>query len=339
MQASKGVHIVDPAGSDQVQDRADHRDREEPAVHHPVPVERRLLGDRNHRHALGSRPRAPGGQPLRHRLHPRARQRAAGEAADPGRCRRCVRRVCGRCWPASPTRPASCPANTPCVSPVPGLVIVAGGKYTTYRVMAEDAINEAVKDLPGKIDKSMHRRDSADRRRRVQAAVEQPGRTWPTRTGLGPAADRAPARPVRQRDRRAARPDRGGTRTGASRCPPRRKYLKVEAKYAVSHEGALHLDDILARRTRISIDTWDRGDAAAQEVAELVAPLLGWDAAAVDREVDALPHPGGRRTGIAADARRPNRRRGTARRGGRPGGGGLSREGPRSDEHVWVTLT
>ena len=35
------------------------------------------------------------------------------------------------------------------VSPVPGLVIVAGGKYTTYRVMAEDAINEAVKGCPG----------------------------------------------------------------------------------------------------------------------------------------------------------------------------------------------
>ncbi len=64
------------------------------------------------------------------------------------------------------------------------------------------------------------------------------------------------------------------------------KYLKVEAKYAVSHEGALHLDDILARRTRISIDTWDRGEAAAQEVADLVAPLLGWDSAAVADEVE-----------------------------------------------------
>ena len=36
----------------------------------------------------------------------------------------------------------------------------------------------------------------------------------------------------------------------------------------------------------ISIDSWDRGDAAAREVAELVAPILGWDAAAVEREVD-----------------------------------------------------
>ncbi len=56
--------------------------------------------------------------------------------------------------------------------------------------------------------------------------------------------------------------------------------------YAASHEGALHLDDILARRTRISIETWDRGYAAAAEVADLVAHVLGWDRAAIDREVD-----------------------------------------------------
>ena len=49
-------------------------------------------------------------------------------------------------------------------------------------------------------------------------------------------------------------------------------YLAVEAVYAASHEGALHLDDILARRTRISIETWDRGVQAAAHVAALVAP-------------------------------------------------------------------
>ena len=64
------------------------------------------------------------------------------------------------------------------------------------------------------------------------------------------------------------------------------EYLKVEAVYAVSHEAALHLDDILARRTRISIETWDRGVAAAPEVARLVAPVLGWDDADIAREVE-----------------------------------------------------
>ena len=70
-----------------------------------------------------------------------------------------------------------------CVSPVPGLVIVAGGKYTTYRVMAEDAINEAVKGLPGNDREVLHGQGSADRRRRLQAAVEHQGRRWPLAPG------------------------------------------------------------------------------------------------------------------------------------------------------------
>ena len=60
----------------------------------------------------------------------------------------------------------------------------------------------------------------------------------------------------------------------------------VEAVYAASHEGALHLDDILARRTRISIETWDRGVEAAAHVAALVAPVLGWGPADVSREIE-----------------------------------------------------
>jgi len=54
------------------------------------------------------------------------------------------------------------------------------------------------------------------------------------------------------------------------------EYLKAEIYCAASHEGALHLDDVLARRTQISIEVPDRGDAAAAEVADLIAPLLGW---------------------------------------------------------------
>jgi len=64
------------------------------------------------------------------------------------------------------------------------------------------------------------------------------------------------------------------------------EYLKVEAYYAASHEGALHLDDILTRRTRISIETPDRGIEASHEVAALVAPILGWDDEVVRREVE-----------------------------------------------------
>jgi glycerol-3-phosphate dehydrogenase len=55
--------------------------------------------------------------------------------------------------------------------------------------------------------------------------------------------------------------------------------------YAASHEGALHLDDVLARRTRISIEAWDRGASAAPVAARLMAGVLGWDDGRVDREV------------------------------------------------------
>lgn len=63
-------------------------------------------------------------------------------------------------------------------------------------------------------------------------------------------------------------------------------YLQVEAVYAAAAEGALHLDDILARRMRIAIEYPHRGVNCAQQVAGLVAPILGWDAATVEREVD-----------------------------------------------------
>jgi len=62
-------------------------------------------------------------------------------------------------------------------------------------------------------------------------------------------------------------------------------YLAAEIHYAASHEGALHLDDILTRRTRISIETFDRGLAAARSTAAIVGPILGWDQAALDREI------------------------------------------------------
>ncbi len=63
-------------------------------------------------------------------------------------------------------------------------------------------------------------------------------------------------------------------------------YLRVEAVYAVTHEGARHLDDVLARRTHISIETWDRGLSSAQEVAALMAGPMKWRNRQVTRELD-----------------------------------------------------
>jgi glycerol-3-phosphate dehydrogenase len=63
-------------------------------------------------------------------------------------------------------------------------------------------------------------------------------------------------------------------------------YIGAEVVYAATHEGALHLDDVLARRTRISIEAWDRGVSAAPVAAALMGGELGWDAARIQLEVD-----------------------------------------------------
>lgn len=174
-------------------------------------------------------------------------------------------------------------------SPVRGLIMVAGGKYTTYRIMAKDAVDAAVHDLVPPGASSTVPRSCTENVPLLGAdgftALWNGRAILAERTGLrvgqveqllnrygsliGELTDLIATEP------RLARP--------LDSAPD---YLKAEAVYAASHEGALHLDDILARRTRISIETWDRGDAAAQEVAELVAPILGWDAAAIAREVE-----------------------------------------------------
>jgi glycerol-3-phosphate dehydrogenase len=169
-------------------------------------------------------------------------------------------------------------------SPVRGLVVIAGGKYTTYRVMAKDAIDAAVRDLDQKVPASCTEDVSL-------LGADGYHALWNARPLL---VDESGLRDIQVEhllnrygsllpellDMIKSSPELGHPLDGAP------EYLKVEAVYAASHEGALHLDDILARRTRISIETWDRGLAAAREVAALVAPVLGWGEADLDREVE-----------------------------------------------------
>ena len=73
-------------------------------------------------------------------------------------------------------------------------------------------------------------------------------------------------------------------------------YLRAEIVYAVTHEGALHLDDIMARRTRMVYEYADEASAALDEVAEIAGPLLGWDADTREHELEVY------RATAAADA-------------------------------------
>jgi glycerol-3-phosphate dehydrogenase len=171
-----------------------------------------------------------------------------------------------------------------CISPVPGLVIVAGGKYTTYRVMAEDAVNLAAKALKRSVPPCLTDKVPLVGATGYQALVNTK-EALATRSGLpveriAHLLGRYGSATREVLDLVAEHPELGEPLEHASR------YLKVEAHYAVSHEGALHLDDILARRLRVSVDTWDRGVDVAGEVAAIVAPVLGWDEVTITREVE-----------------------------------------------------
>jgi glycerol-3-phosphate dehydrogenase len=165
----------------------------------------------------------------------------------------------------------------------PGLVAIAGGKYTTYRVMAADAVDAASPDLPGRLQPSITDKVpllGADGYHALVNQVDQLG----ARHGLHPyrvrhLLDRYGSMVHEVLALAEGRPELLKPLTAAP------DYLQVEIVYAASHEGALHIEDALARRTRISIEYPHRGVDCAQQVAELMAEVLGWPAETTDREV------------------------------------------------------
>ena len=69
----------------------------------------------------------------------------------------------------------------------------------------------------------------------------------------------------------------GAARGLLGRLHPDADHLEVEVAWAVEQELALSLDDILARRLRLAIETRDHGASVAARVAAIVGPALGWD--------------------------------------------------------------
>jgi glycerol-3-phosphate dehydrogenase len=158
--------------------------------------------------------------------------------------------------------------------PVPGLVVVTGGKFTTYRVMARDAVDVVAEGLDEAVPASVTGRLPIlgadgfevlwnERRRLAARSGLHVARIEHLLRRYGSCAQDV-------LDLVAAEPELGAPIPGAE------DYLCAEAVYAVTHEGALHLEDVLARRLRVSIEEWDGGLAAAAHVAGLLAPRLGW---------------------------------------------------------------
>jgi glycerol-3-phosphate dehydrogenase len=168
--------------------------------------------------------------------------------------------------------------------PVPGLVMIAGGKYTTYRLMARDAVDAVTHGLDGKVAPSC---TDVIPLAGADGYVAQ----WNARYTLARSSGLHVARIEHLLQRYgtlasevlaliAADPRLGRPLDGAD------DYLRAEVVYAASHEGAAHLDDVLTRRTHISIETWDRGLSVAREAAELMAGPMRWEPRQVAREIE-----------------------------------------------------
>jgi glycerol-3-phosphate dehydrogenase len=166
---------------------------------------------------------------------------------------------------------------------VPGLVVIAGGKWTTYRIMAKDAIDAAADALDGKIPES-----TTDEIALVGAEGYQAA--WNRRSKIAQESGLHVARIEHFLNRYGTLAEDvldliSDDPSLADPLPGADDYVGAEVVYAAANEGALHLEDVLARRTRISIEAWDRGVSAAPVAARLMAGVLGWDKDREDREV------------------------------------------------------
>ncbi len=171
------------------------------------------------------------------------------------------------------------------IETAPGMIVVAGGKYTTYRVMAEDTIDEALrsigkqagpcvtKDIPiigvDGYQASWNRRELLAEKKglhvaRIEHLLKRYGSLAEDVLALG-EEDASLLEAI----------------------PGADDYLKAEIVYSTREEGALHLEDVLVRRTHINIEVQDRGAEAAPTVAGLMAAELGWDDSHREQELQA----------------------------------------------------
>jgi glycerol-3-phosphate dehydrogenase len=169
-------------------------------------------------------------------------------------------------------------------SPVPGLTVIAGGKLTTYRVMARDAVDFA---MGGRAAEVPSITDTIPLLGAVGLeAVRRQARPWARRYGWrAPMVDhllhRYGSLVADLVQMVEARPDLAQPLAHAP------AYLRAEIAYAATHESVLHLEDVMMHRTRLNYEVRDRGLAALDEIATIVADVLGWDETKRSEEVAA----------------------------------------------------
>lgn len=134
-----------------------------------------------------------------------------------------------------------------------GMITVSGGKLTTYRAMAQEIVDCVEQELGRKPTKC------------TTAEVDLPGA-----------------------ERGGALVEMMSSDAAAAACVvPHLPYTIAELRYAIEHEMALTLSDLLMRRTRIAFETLDHGVDVAPAVADAVAGVAGWDQYQKSAQIDA----------------------------------------------------
>jgi glycerol-3-phosphate dehydrogenase len=150
-----------------------------------------------------------------------------------------------------------------------GVITVTGGKLTTYRRMASDAVDAAVERL------GVRGRRSRTKRIRLHGAAGWDAKGLPNELTTRYGGDAHEVLALCRENPALAEP-----------FVPGLSYIKAEVVYSARSEMARSVDDVLSRRTRARLLARDASAAAAGEVADLMAPELGWDAAERDRQVE-----------------------------------------------------
>ena len=168
-----------------------------------------------------------------------------------------------------------------------GLVRVSGGKYTTYRLMAEQTVDAAL----GVLGERAAGRPTRTRTRRLVGAADRPeldgiAVALTTAASLDPAVA---ARLVARHGTQAPEVVALGRELGLlGRLVDGEDHLEAEVTWAARHELALSIDDVLARRMRIVHELPDRAAAIAPRVAAILGAELGWDEARRAAEVESF---------------------------------------------------
>ena len=164
-----------------------------------------------------------------------------------------------------------------------GLVSIAGGKLTTYRVMAADAVDIVLRQLGRPTARSttdtqpIHGGDIVS----VSAGVRDASRT------IGDAALASQLVRSYGSKWRDVWATIISTSDGATRLGPPGVTVG-ELRYSAERELAETLGDLLVRRTRLAFHTRDNARSVARDAARAVAPVLGWDGTRVEREITAF---------------------------------------------------